>query len=104
MMLSSPSPVEPAAPMSLSVYCPAPMIGESPTRPGIFQLSPLVVVTDEMSPAGFTTFMLQVPVVLTTIRASGGTSSQLSSWPRLARHWSQIWRDSGVSRSSSLNP
>jgi len=35
-MFASPSPVDPAAPTSLSQYCPAPMIGESPTRPGIF--------------------------------------------------------------------
>src|SRR2546430_12833348 len=35
LMLDSPRPVEPAAPTSLSVYSPAPMIGLSPTRPGI---------------------------------------------------------------------
>ena len=33
------------------------MIGESPTRPGIFHERPLVVVTDEMSPRAFTAFM-----------------------------------------------
>ena len=46
MMFDSPRPVEPAAPISLSVYCPAPMIGESPARPGIFQARPLVVVIE----------------------------------------------------------
>src|SRR5215218_9624325 len=48
---ASPRPVEPAAPTSPSTYRPAPRIGESPTRPGIFQASPLVVVTPQMSPA-----------------------------------------------------
>src|SRR2546422_7896943 len=42
---ASPRPVEPAAPASPSTYSPAPRIGESPTRPGIFQANPLVVVT-----------------------------------------------------------
>src|SRR5690606_39815792 len=49
MMFGSPRPVEPAAPTSLSVYWPAPMMGESPARPGIFQESPLVVVIEEIS-------------------------------------------------------
>ena len=35
------------------------MIGESPTRPGIFQASPAVVVTDEMSPLALTALQLQ---------------------------------------------
>ncbi len=34
-MFASPSPVAPAAPTVLSQYWPAPMIGESPTRPGV---------------------------------------------------------------------
>src|SRR5258707_6621376 len=46
-MFSSPFPVEPAAPTSLSTQHPAPMIGESPTRPGIFHDRPEVVVTAE---------------------------------------------------------
>src|SRR5712692_7802287 len=50
LMFSSPLPVEPAAPTSLSTQQPAPMIGESPTRPGIFHDSPEVVVVAEMSP------------------------------------------------------
>src|SRR5438876_2308610 len=54
LMFASPSPVDPAAPTSLSQYCPAPMIGESPTRPGIFQERPAVVVTEERSPCGVT--------------------------------------------------
>src|SRR5436309_12428606 len=51
-MVDSPRPVEPAAPMSLSVYWPAPMIGLSPTRPGILNARPEVVVTEEISPWG----------------------------------------------------
>jgi len=63
LMFASPRPVDPAAPTLLSQYCPAPMIGESPTLPGTFHDSPLVVVTEDMSPAAFTAFMLMVPVV-----------------------------------------
>src|SRR5690242_8898865 len=61
LMFASPRPVDPAAPTSLSQYWPAPMIGESPTRPGIFHDSPLVVVQELMSPLAFTAFMLIVP-------------------------------------------
>ena len=104
MMLASPRPVEPAAPTSLSVYWPAPTIGESPARPGIFQASPLVVVTEEISPCALTTSRLIVPVGRATIGSSSGTLSQSSSGPRLARQASQSCRDSGVSRSSSLKP
>ena len=59
--LASPRPVEPAAPTSLSTYSPAPRMGESPTRPGIFQASPLVVVTPQMSPVGPIASQLMVP-------------------------------------------
>src|SRR6202795_1749237 len=104
MMFDSPRPVDPAAPTSLSVYWPAPTMALSPTRPAILNARPLVVVTEEMSPAGFTMSRLIVPVGRTTIGVAGGTSSQSSLGLRLARHSSQAWRDSGVSRSSSLNP
>src|ERR1041385_5884338 len=76
MMLSPPRPVEPAAPISLSVYWPAPTIGESPARPGIFQASPLVVVTDEISPLSLTRSRLIVPVGRAIIGAFSGTSVQ----------------------------
>ena len=66
LMFASPRPVEPAAPTSLSQYCPAPMIGLSPMRPGIFHDSPLVVVTEPMSPLAVTAFMLIVPYVCGT--------------------------------------
>src|SRR6266404_8539948 len=93
LMLASPRPIDPAAPTVLSQYSPAPMIGESPTRPGNFQERPLVVVTDDMSPAAFTAFMLIVPVVnftcsgsskgIAAVRGGGtlspGVSSQLSA-------------------------
>src|SRR5438876_12393564 len=58
---ASPRPVEPAAPTSPSTYNPAPGMGESPTRPGIFQASPLVVVTPDTSPLEFTPLQLIVP-------------------------------------------
>src|SRR6266700_5248184 len=38
------------------------MIGESPTRPGIFHASPLVVVTPDISPFVFSARQLIVPV------------------------------------------
>src|SRR5687767_5467492 len=59
--LASPRPVEPAAPTSPSTYRPAPRMGESPTRPGIFQANPLVVVTPHTSPLLFTPSQLIVP-------------------------------------------
>src|ERR1043165_4599689 len=70
LMFASPRPVDPAAPTSLSQYCPAPMMGESPMRPGIFQDSPLVVVHELMSPFAFTAFMLIVPYEYGTPRSS----------------------------------
>ena len=57
-----PLPVEPAAPTSASTYSPAPSIGESPTRPGIFQDNPEVVVVAEMSPLASTAMQGIVPV------------------------------------------
>lgn len=42
-MTSSPCPVAVAAPMALSTYRPAPMMGESPTRPRSLKAMPLVV-------------------------------------------------------------
>src|SRR6266478_10209331 len=59
--LASPRPVEPAAPISPSTYSPAPRIGESPTRPGIFQERPLVVVTPAIWPLALTALQLIVP-------------------------------------------
>src|SRR5439155_1198418 len=38
------------------------MIGESPTRPAIFQARPLVVVTPDISPLEFSARQLMVPV------------------------------------------
>src|SRR5687767_8884376 len=63
LIAASPRPMDPAAPTLLSQYWPAPMIGESPTLPAIFHERPLVVVTDEMSPAAFTAVMWMVPWV-----------------------------------------
>src|SRR5882757_2095628 len=61
-MFSSPFPVEPAAPTSLSTQHPAPMIGESPTRPAIFHARPDVVVVAEISPFSLTAMHGIVPV------------------------------------------
>src|SRR5690349_5483180 len=81
LMFDSPRPVEPAAPTVLSQYCPAPMIGESPTRPGIFQAMPLVVVTELMSPLASTAFMLIVPHVCATPYSSYVTFSPAPPLP-----------------------
>ena len=70
LMFASPRPVLPAAPTSLSQYCPAPIMGESPTRPGTFHAIPLVVVTEARSPVAVTAFMLIVPVVNLTLMSS----------------------------------
>src|SRR4030095_4107858 len=75
LMLDSPRPVEPAAPTVLSQYCPAPMIGESPTRPAIFHAMPLVVVTELKSPFASTAFMFIVPHVCATPYSSYVTFS-----------------------------
>src|SRR5215510_317056 len=129
-MHSSPRPVEPAAPTSLSTYSPQPISGESPTRPGIFQANPEVVVTPEISPLASTARQLMVPVgrfrKISSIQAFRATSSggsftcevfappagavlcqfgpQLSFGLRLSRHASQALRDLSVSKSSFLNP
>src|SRR5207249_10519580 len=58
---ASPRPVDPAAPTSPSTYSPAPSIGESPERPGIFHARPLVVVTPQISPFALTPSQLIVP-------------------------------------------
>src|SRR5882757_11153413 len=63
LIFSSPFPVEPAAPTSLSTQHPAPIIGESPTRPGIFHDKPEVVVVPLTSPFAFTARQLIVPVI-----------------------------------------
>src|SRR6516164_9930375 len=60
-MFSSPRPVEPAPPTSWSRNKPAPINGESPTRPAIFHALPLVVVAPDISPFEFTHIQLIVP-------------------------------------------
>ena len=45
---STPQPVVETAPDWLSAYPPAPMIGESPTRPGALPTMPPVEVADEV--------------------------------------------------------
>src|SRR6266550_6475996 len=114
LMLASPRPVDPAAPTVLSQYWPAPTIGESPTRPASFQASPLVVVTDDISPAALTAFMLIVPVVNFTWSGSssdrleviggGALSSQASAGLRHAFQRSQSRLLFSVRRFCSLKP
>src|ERR1051325_10310401 len=125
LMFSSPRPVEPAAPTSLSTKSPAPMIGESPTRPGILKARPLVVVVPEMSPRSLTARQFMVPVGgWATIRSARASSSGLSVNNELvglvsgeARpgpqeslslmdsfHFNHTRRDSSVRRSSFLKP
>ena len=116
LIAASPRPVDPAAPTRLSQYCPAPQIGESPTRPASFQDLPEVVVTDDRSPAALTAFMLIVPWVNLTrsrsasldVRAGFGrtptVSSQLSPGLRQAFQRSQSRRLFSVRRFCSLNP
>src|SRR5215471_9766206 len=107
------------------------MIGESPTRPGIFQAIPLVVVVADISPLLFRAMQLMVPVVgfaatsnaqaISSSLASGnrrfssacfddavGGASVIDSqfvWPlrsRISRfHASHAMRDRSVNRSSS---
>src|SRR5687767_5060979 len=114
LMFASPRPVDPAAPTALSQYWPAPMIGLSPTRPGIFHEMPLVVVIELRSPRASTALMLMVPVVNGTPAGSsrsnqapetpaspglrpappgGGGTSQLYGPPRLAFQRSHACRD-----------
>src|SRR5688500_19249966 len=123
VLFASPRPVDPAAPTVLSQYWPAPMIGESPTRPGTFQAIPLVVVTELRSPLALTAFMLMVPHVCATPCASywsslapsglrtgvggvlrSGWSSQASLPFRRDFHLSHSARLFSVRRSCSLNP
>src|SRR5690606_30160527 len=88
-MFSSPTPVEPAAPTSLSTYSPAPMIGESPTRPGILNASPLVDVMPARSPLASTARQLIVPQRFSGHRSGsrsasgdGGGTSYAGTTPR----------------------
>src|SRR5579862_1526573 len=61
------------------------MIGESPTRPGIFHASPEVVVVPDISPFSFTARQLMVPVggclITLSIHGRSARSSGLSKSP-----------------------
>src|SRR5882724_10025366 len=124
LMFSSPLPVEPAAPTSLSTQQPAPIIGESPTRPGIFQDNPEVVVVAEISPLASTAMHGIVPVrgcamTYSAYAIFSGSPSKMAetcsfhsgeSIPGrqlkedLAFHASQIFRECSVRRFISSNP
>ena len=85
------------------------MMGESPTRPAIFQDRPLVVVTPARRPAASMAMQLIVPWVLMTERSSSGRLSvfggnQLSRSDIVSFQRSQAARDFSVRRSSSLKP
>src|SRR5580704_4294137 len=124
LIFSSPLPVEPAAPTSLSTQHPAPMIGESPTRPGIFHDSPEVVVVAEISPSASTAMHGIVPVLGCAIACSA-YAIFASSPSKMAEtccfhsgesipgrqlneddafHASQILRECSVNRFISSNP
>src|ERR1700738_3824037 len=60
------------------------MIGESPTLPGNFHDNPLVVVTDDRSPAALTAFMLIVPVVNLTWSGSSNGMLAVGGGPALS--------------------
>jgi hypothetical protein len=49
-IITSPSPLSPQPPISLSAYAPAPGIAASPTRPGILKLAPFVDVPATILP------------------------------------------------------
>ena len=92
---ASPNPVAAAAPTSLSKNKPAPMIGESPTRPCIFQAAPLVVQPPEILPS------------------SSMTNIDIVSWFSILMtglyldssiHFFQSASDSAVNKFSSLKP
>ena len=108
---NSPTPVEPAEPTSLSKYRPAPRMGESPTRPGIFHDKPEVVVVQPRSPWVSSTEQWIVPVTrlamysrtkAATFSSGGGSQSSLGS--RVSFQCSQICRASSVSRLISGKP
>src|SRR5713226_352697 len=109
------------------------MIGESPTRPAIFQARPLVVVTPDISPLAFKARQLMVPVggrtAISQAQASVASSAvgNISLRRKLAAglpgastpgfqllcplgsrserfHTSQARRDFSVSRFSSAKP
>src|SRR5689334_19107521 len=107
------------------------MIGESPTRPGIFHAKPLVVVTPDISPFSFSDRQLIVPYVGCSALSHAHASSSSLACGNAARsscrrsflavrfwsieiqllkalgfrrdcfHTSQARRDFSVSRSSS---
>ena len=78
--LSSPTPVEPAEPTSLSRNSPAPRIGESPTRPGIFHDRPEVVVVQPRSPWVSRTEQWIVPVTRRRERLADEGGHLLVGW------------------------
>src|SRR2546423_1920985 len=66
------------------------MIGESPTLPGTFHDSPLVVVTDDRSPPALTAFMLIVPVVNLTCSGSSKGMLAVGGGPALSLRVSSL--------------
>src|SRR5713226_5773131 len=75
-MLASPRPVDPADPTSLSVKQPAPMIGASPTRPGILKNRPEVLVQPPRSPRASTAERWMVPPLCGLRKSSQPYSSR----------------------------
>src|SRR5215813_216732 len=87
---ASPRPVEPAAPTAPSTYKPAPRIGESPRRPGIFHDKPLVVVTPQISPFELMPSQLIVPCKFSGRSKPSATICSAALNPAAARFFGSI--------------
>src|ERR1700733_417326 len=74
------------------------MIGESPTRPAIFQASPLVVVTPDISPLAFSDRQLIVPVVGCTAISQAQASVGASASGNISCNLDIVLRLGGESR------
>jgi hypothetical protein len=100
-MISSPTPVPPAAPAVLSTYRPWPISGESPTRPGSLCGRPDVVQTPPSDP-----FLSSASTVTVSWPSSGvPPAGRAGAGPRgLGRVFSHSATLSGVSSVSSGKP
>src|SRR5258707_7250019 len=77
------------------------MMGESPTRPGIFHAKPLVVVTPDISPRVFSAKQLMVPVGGRTAIFQAHASVSSSASGNRPRRWAEgLTGTDGASRPS----
>ena len=97
--------VAPAAPTALSTNMPAPTMGLSPTRPGIFQLRPLVVVQLARSPLASTAEQLMVPQVKGMVSFSASSVAGSPGAGTSGMRWSSSTRAyAGRGRSYAIAP